>query len=526
MGELANEQIYAGIGIILVVFAIFVFLIKRKKQTHRVAAPEAPAPDNHREEIIAAAASGDSRAISRAIPIATGIAKNSTELVNDGELLPAICRLLYLGGQKSLCQQLMNKISSRYSDKEWFLNLEIEFLTEVKKLDEKTVWRIQDLIKRFPEDSRLHITLANHFDKRKTYKAENLPSFLKASAFEPGEPRWLYAVARCQQNLSHLTEAQKALNDLLELSPNFPGAQDLKRVIDNLINPPKPKPAHKAAPSASTGFSVERYSQVSEMGRGGMGIVYKAFDEVLQRWVAIKTLQESLAESQPEIKQRFLGEARILAALDHGSIPKVFDLSLKPPYYLAFELINGRSLRDILNRNQFIKDTDTLFQMATEIASALAYAESKSILHRDIKPENILVDAKGHCFVIDFGLAQFEGQQSLTKTGMVMGTPWYLAPERFRGDPASIASEIYSLGIMLYEMIEGNKPYEGDDINVVLVQEPKAVTRADIPGSIKVLVGECLSKNPANRPENFKEISQILDDSIKKLRAQKKDTAG
>gem|GEM_PF-5617771 len=102
----------------------------------------------------------------------------------------------------------------------------------------------------------------------------------------------------------------------------------------------------------------------------------------------------------------------------------------------------------------------------------------------------------------------------------------YLAPERFRGDPASIASEIYSFGMMLYEMIEGSKPYEGENITVVLVQEPKAVSRTDIPAEIKVLVGECLSKNPANRPENFKEISQILDNSIKKLRAQKKDTAG
>ncbi len=423
MGEPANEQIYAGVGIIIVILAIFVFLIKRKKRSQALAESATLATDNHREEIIAAAASGDSRAISRAIPIATGIAKNSTELVNDGELLPAICRLLYLGGQKSLCQQLMNKISARYADKDWFLDLEIEFLTGIKKLDNKTVWKIQELLKQFPEDARLHLMLANYFDKRKTFKAENLTTFIKANAFEPGEPRWLYAIARCQQNLNHLPDAQKALNDLLELSPNFPGAQDLKRVIDNLIDPPKPKPAPKPAQTASTGFSSERYSQVSEMGRGGMGVVYKAFDEVLQRWVAIKTLQESLAESQPEVKRRFLGEARILAALDHGSIPKVFDLSLKPPYYLAFELINGRSLREILNRNQSIKDTDTLIHMASEIASALAYAESKSVLHRDIKPENILVDAKGHCFVIDFGLAQFEEQQSLTKTGVVMGTP-------------------------------------------------------------------------------------------------------
>jgi serine/threonine-protein kinase len=146
------------------------------------------------------------------------------------------------------------------------------------------------------------------------------------------------------------------------------------------------------------------------------------------------------------------------------------------------------------------------------IASALAYANGKEILHRDIKPENVLVDTEtDRCYIIDFGLAQIEGAQNLTKTGIVMGTPWYLAPERFNGEPASIASEIYSFGVMLYEMLEGGKPYNGNDINLVLVQEPKTVTREDAPIGLKVLIGESLSKNAANRPESFNEIAQTLE---------------
>lgn len=513
--EIQPEYIYALAGVLLLF--LVVFLLKRKK---RNVADKSNNEQLHREEIIAAANSNDSRAISRMVPIASSVVKKNPEpIIADEEFAAATCKLLLRGGQKLLCRQLLEKSAQQYSQKPWYSDLEISFLTSQKQIDERTFFKLQDLHKKYPENSRLIIFMANYYDKKKNYKAEQLDYFVKAAEVEPKEVKWHYAMARCRQNSGDLKGALAAVNQLLQIDSGFPGARDLKRLLEDQINPPKPV-APTALPKAQTGFVSERYSQVSEMGRGGMGVVYKAFDEVLQRWVAIKTLQESIAEEQPELKQRFLGEARVLAALDHAAIPKVFDLSLKPPYYLAFELIDGRCLREIIKENPQGLPLNMFLAFAADICSALAYANSKSVLHRDIKPENILVQGEQRCYVIDFGLAQIEGQANLTKTGLVMGTPWYLAPERFKGEPATAASEIYALGVMLFELLEGSKPYEGEDVNVVMVQEPKKISRQDCSPELKILVSECLSKNPANRPEEFTEILAVLENELKKSAAK------
>lgn len=515
--ELPVEALYALAGALLL---FFVWLLARPRQ--KIAATD-QSDQLHRDEIIAAASSNDSRAISRALPIAAEvIKKNPQPVFADADFTAAICRLLFRGGQKLLCQQILTQTAERYSQQQWHLDLEIDFLTSQKQTDDKSLFRIQDLQRQFPENSKLNLYLANYNDKKKTYKQTSLQYFIKAAEAQPDNARWLYAVARCRQNHGDLAAALEAVNQLLKIDPGFPGAQDLKRLLEEHLFPKPPDPPKKAGNGSDEhGFAADRYSQVSEMGRGGMGIVYKAFDEVLQRWVAIKTLQDSIAESQPELKQRFLSEARILAALVHPSIPKVFDLSLKSPYYLAFELINGQSLRSFLEKQEKPLSLHHFLQMACDMASALAYACSKDVLHRDIKPDNILVDSDNHCYLIDFGLAQIEGQVNLTKTGLVMGTPWYLAPERFKGEPATVASEIYAFGVMLFEMLEGCKPYEGNDVNLVMVQEPKKVSREDVCKELQILISECLSKNPANRPANFDEILTIFENEMKKAAISK-----
>jgi len=469
-----------------------------------------------RDEIITAAASNDGRLISRAIPVISTIVKNTPDLVEDEDFAEAACKLLYNGGQKLLCQKLMDKVSGKFLTRPWFVNYEVGFLIAEKQLDETKKCRVEELLSKFPDDNRLHMVLANYNDKRKIYKSGNLLSFERAFACEPRESRWLYAIARCHQNMANLSEALVTVNKLIELEPGFPGAHDLKKILEAQINPPKPRPVVVSdSKKQQLSFASDRYSQVFEMGRGGMGVVYKAYDEVLQRWVAIKTLQDNIAESQPELKQRFLGEARILAALDHQSIPKIFDLSLKSPYYIAFELINGSSLREVIDKKENPLELHRFLSFVVDISSAFAYAENKDVLHRDIKPENVLVTPEDKCYVIDFGLAQIEGQENLTQAGIVIGTPWYLAPERFRGEPATVASEIYSFGVMLFEMLEADKPYEGNDVQLVLVQEPKMISRTDIPMPMKILVRECLSKNPANRPESFLEICDFFKSELK-----------
>lgn len=521
--EIPAEVLYATGGLIFLLLVWLVGFRRKNAVTSDKIDTQSEIP--HRNELLAAGASTDSRTISRAIPIVTSlIQKNPQPALKDAELTEAICHILYRGGQKSFCQDFMRRAGKTYADQQWFIELQIELLTTQKQIDEKTLFKIQDLQKKYPDNDKLNLFLANYHDRKKTYKAANLKYFEKAAACENDAARWLYAIARCQQNQGSLDAAMETTNRLMAKDSGFPGAHDLKRLLEEQLNPKKPQNTIVSKPqSEDPGFAAERYTQISEMGRGGMGVVYKAFDEVLQRWVAIKTLQESIAISQPDLKQRFLGEARILAALDHPSIPKVFDLSLKPPYYLAFELINGESLRSYLENSEDKLSIKRFLSFAIDITSALAYAGSKDILHRDIKPENILVTDEKRCFVIDFGLAQIEGQANLTKTGLVMGTPWYLAPERFRGEPATTSSEIYALGVMLFEMLEGCKPYDGNDINLVLVQEPKKVSREDASLELQVLISECLSKNPANRPENFDEILAVLKNAFEKVNTDREN---
>lgn len=523
IAEIPAEILYAAGGLIFFLLILLVFFRRRTGQKDKK--DDSQVTISHRDELLAAGASTDSRTISRAIPIATSlIQKNPQPALKDAELTEAICHILYRGGQKSFCQDFMRRASKTYADQQWFIELQIELLTTQKQIDEKTLFKIQDLQKKYPDNDKLNLFLASYYDRKKTYKAANLKYFEKASACENDSARWLYAIARCQQNQGNLNAAMETTNRLMAKDSGFPGAHDLKRLLEEQLNPKKqPSNNGSKAQSEDPGFAAERYTQISEMGRGGMGVVYKAFDEVLQRWVAIKTLQESIAISQPDLKQRFLGEARILAALDHPSIPKVFDLSLKPPYYLAFELINGESLRSYLEKSNGSLSIERFLSFAIDITSALAYADGKDILHRDIKPENILVTDEERCYVIDFGLAQIEGQTNLTKTGLVMGTPWYLAPERFRGEPATTSSEIYALGVMLFEMLEGCKPYDGNDINLVLVQEPKKVSRDDASLELQVMISECLSKNPANRPENFDEILTVLKQIFENVNSDRKN---
>lgn len=271
-----------------------------------------------------------------------------------------------------------------------------------------------------------------------------------------------------------------------------------------------PQTSSGTAASDNESSLPPRYVQVVEIGRGGMGTVYRAFDDVLAREVAIKTLNEAIAGSDPELRDRFLGESRILAALDHPSIPKVFDVSVNPPIFIAFEFIRGENLRSLLEPGPLA--IDTALKIGGEVAEGLHHVIERGVLHRDIKPENILIDISGRSRIVDFGLAHGAMKAQLTQTGVVVGTPWYLAPERLRGQPATPASEIFAFGVMLFEMICGRRPFTGDDVTVILVQDPPRPRdlRPDCPHRLEVLLLDCISKNPNNRPPDFKEINAEL----------------
>ena len=204
------------------------------------------------------------------------------------------------------------------------------------------------------------------------------------------------------------------------------------------------------------GYQIER-----ELGQGGMAIVYLALQESLHRHVALKVIKPILTTDQ-EFAQRFLREGRIIAQLSDPHIVTVHDIaSHEGVYYLSMEYLPGGSLQQRIREGLPLRDALTI---ARAIASALHYAHHRGIIHRDIKPQNILFHENGSAVLTDFGIAKTLGSSTImTRTGLSIGTPRYMSPEQIRGQGVDARADLYSFGVLLYEMLTGNAPYTAED---------------------------------------------------------------
>jgi len=253
-----------------------------------------------------------------------------------------------------------------------------------------------------------------------------------------------------------------------------------------------------------------KYRIMEEIGHGGMGVVYKAEDVKLKRFVALKFLPPHLMDS-PELKERFLVEAQAAAALNHPNICTIYEVGESEDRpYIAMELVEGETLRDKLRRGP-LKAGDAL-DLAIQVAAGLGEAHRKGIVHRDLKSANIMVTARGQAKVMDFGLAKLRGGSSLTKSQTTIGTVAYMSPEQARGQDLDPRTDIWSLGVVLYELLAGKLPFRGDNdqtvIHSILHREPESLikVRPGLAPELDHVVGQALSKKPAGigqrtRPE-------------------------
>ena len=210
------------------------------------------------------------------------------------------------------------------------------------------------------------------------------------------------------------------------------------------------------------GKSLDQYQLLSLLGRGGMAAVYRSHQPSMDRDVAIKVISGQLADD-PTFIARFEREARLIAKLQHPHILPVYDFGRRDGVlYLVMRLVEGGSLDERLRQGPL--SLDVAAQMFTDIASALTYAHDQGIIHRDLKPNNILLDSKDNPYLTDFGIAKMmqDSTGQITATGTIIGTPSYMAPEMWRGEAVDARTDIYSLGIMLYEMVTGALPFKGD----------------------------------------------------------------
>jgi serine/threonine protein kinase len=248
------------------------------------------------------------------------------------------------------------------------------------------------------------------------------------------------------------------------------------------------------------------YQIISQVGEGGMATVYKAYQPSMDRNVAIKVLPSQLAES-PEFAKRFQQEARIIAKLEHPHILPVFDYGESGgTTYLVMRYLDAGTLRDRMEKGRPLplSEIDRLF---SQLADALSYAHSFGIIHRDLKPSNALIDSQGNLFLTDFGIAKLLESASprLTQTDAIMGTPAYISPEQAQAAKVNQRSDIYSLGIILYEMVTGRVPFVAETPLAVILQHvsdplpPPSTLKPDIPEAIEQVILKALAKKPEDR---------------------------
>ena len=262
-----------------------------------------------------------------------------------------------------------------------------------------------------------------------------------------------------------------------------------------------------------------RYRIVAELGRGAMGAVYRAVDPLIEREVAIKTLLDDLpAEIMQEVRERFLREARSAGRLNHPNIVTIFDVGEdRGVAYIAMELLEGRSLQQIMRkqpRTPFAIAAD----IAAQVAEALDHAQQFRIVHRDIKPANIMVGATGRCKITDFGIA-YVPTSSMTQTGTALGSPKYMSPEHVSGVGIDGRADIFSLGVVLYEMLTGRNPFVRDADTTPLqvmhrisveAHRPLRELDATIPQAMDRIVGRALAKKAQDRYPRAAEMADEL----------------
>lgn len=265
---------------------------------------------------------------------------------------------------------------------------------------------------------------------------------------------------------------------------------------------------------------ADRYEVVSHIGQGGMADVFLAVDTILNRQVAIKILRADLSTDAVSIL-RFEREAQAAAALAHPNIVEIYDVGdYKGHHYIVMEYVTGKTLKQVIRSRGPLVNEEAV-DIMKQLCSAISEAHSRGIIHRDIKPQNVIVKADGSIKILDFGIATAKGSMQLTQANNVMGSVHYLAPELAKGEAASPQSDIYALGIVLYEMLAGDVPFKADQaVQIALkhMREPMPDVRlinASIPQSIANVITRATAKDPNNRYGSCREMLQDISTCLR-----------
>jgi serine/threonine protein kinase len=271
-----------------------------------------------------------------------------------------------------------------------------------------------------------------------------------------------------------------------------------------------------------TNFS-KRYKIIEEIGKGGMGKVYKAWDQELNITVALKIIQPDISHKE-EVVKRFKRELLIAREINHDNVIRIHDLGeIDGVKYISMNYIEGFNLRDFMKASGKLSIKKVL-DITKQVCNALSAAHKKGIIHRDLKPQNIMIDKKGKVYVLDFGMARSLRHENITLMGEIVGTPGYMSLEQIKGENLDRRSDIFSLGIILYEMVTGKLPFTGKTLGDLLLkyikEKPQIPSEIDanVPKYLERIIFKCMNKDPKNRYSNVEEILKELEKREKKAK--------
>jgi serine/threonine-protein kinase len=294
------------------------------------------------------------------------------------------------------------------------------------------------------------------------------------------------------------------------------------RALPGLTNHKDSLEPKMSAKSGRRGERFGRYEILSELGRGAMGIVYKARDPKINRVVAVKTfsLASQPPEEEQEYRERFFREAEAAGRLSHPGIVTIFDVGEEPGThapYIVMEFVSGQSLDKLLSQEDHKLSLDAALQLTHELAEALDCAHGQGVVHRDLKPSNILITEDGHAKIADFGVAKLN-LANHTLGGRALGTPAYMSPEQLSGEPVDGRSDLFALGIVLYTVLTGYRPFQGNSAMTVSFKVvnrdpvPATVLDTELPPGIDYIIGRAMAKDPAQRYQRGMEMALDIQD--------------